>query len=86
MTKQTTIVAIGALRVKGHAYTLKASNSVNIGSFLKQRIPVENIQSFLTLSTLGEIFSRHIEIFFLIFPRKQVLTFHANCLQWRQFA
>ena len=20
------------------------------------------------------------------FPRKQVLTFHANCLQWRQFA
>ena len=26
------------------------------------------------------------EIFFLIFPRKQVLTFHANCLQWRQFA
>ena len=23
---------------------------------------------------------------FLIFPRKQVLTFHANCLQWRQFA
>ena len=28
----------------------------------------------LTLSTLG-----HIEISFLIFPRKQVLTFHANC-------
>ena len=23
---------------------------------------------------------------FLIFARKQVLTFHANCLQWRQFA
>ena len=22
----------------------------------------------------------------LIFPRKQGLTFHANCLQWRQFA
>ena len=24
--------------------------------------------------------------FFLIFPRKQDLTFHANCLHWRQFA
>ena len=36
----------------------------------------------LTLSTLGKIFSRqHFEIFFLIFPRKQDLTFHANCLQ-----
>ena len=36
----------------------------------------------LTLSTLGKIFSRqHLEIFFLIFPRKQDLTFHANCLQ-----
>ena len=23
---------------------------------------------------------------FLMFPRKQVLTFYANCLQWRQFA
>ena len=23
---------------------------------------------------------------FPIFPRKQVLTFHENCLQWRQFA
>ena len=22
---------------------------------------------------------------FLIFPRKQNLTFHANCLHWRQF-
>ena len=41
----------------------------------------------LTLSTLGIIFSRrHIEIFSLIFPRKQDLTFYVNCLQWRQFA
>ena len=33
-------------------------------------------------STLGKIFSRrHIEIIFLFFPRKQALTFHANCLQ-----
>ena len=35
----------------------------------------------LMLSTGGKIFSRqHIEIFFLIFPRKHDLTFHANCL------
>ena len=27
-----------------------------------------------------------LKYFFLIFPRKQDLTFHANCLQWRQFA
>ena len=39
------------------------------------------------LSTLGKIFSRqHTEIFFLFFPNKQDLTFHANCLQWSQFA
>ena len=25
-------------------------------------------------------------IFFFIFPRKQDLTFHANCLQWRRSA
>ena len=38
------------------------------------------------LSTLGKIFSRqYIEIFFLFFPEK-FLIFHANCLQWRQFA
>ena len=38
------------------------------------------------VSTLGKIFSRlHTEIFFF-FSRKQDLTFHANCLHWRQFA
>ena len=38
------------------------------------------------LSTLGKIFSiRHFEIFFFFyFPKKQDLTFHANCLQWIQ--
>ena len=36
---------------------------------------------FLTLSTLGYNFRRwHFGIIF--FPRKQILTFHANCLQW----
>ena len=35
----------------------------------------------LNLSALGKFFSRrHIEIFFLIFPRKQELAFHSNCL------
>ena len=35
---------------------------------------------------LGQIFSTwHIKIFFLTFPRKQDLRFHANCLCWRQF-
>ena len=39
---------------------------------------------FLTLSTLGYNFRRwHFGIIF--FPRKQILTFHANCLQWTQF-
>ena len=39
------------------------------------------------LSTLGKILSRrHLKIFFLIFPRKQDLKFHANLLKWRQFA
>ena len=27
-----------------------------------------------------------IDYIFVIFPRKQDLTFHANCLHWRQFA
>ena len=38
----------------------------------------------LTLSTLGEIFSsQHTEIFFLIFPKTHILTFHADCLHCR---
>ena len=51
-----------------------------------------NFQS-LTLSTPGKIFSRgHIEIFFLFShtkkkkKKKKKWTFHAICLQWRQFA
>ena len=42
-------------------------------------------QVCLTLSTLDKIFSRrYFEIFFLIFPGKQDLIFHANCLQCLQ--
>ena len=39
-------------------------------------------QHYLRLSTLGKKFSRqHSEIFFLFFPRRQVLTFHAICMK-----
>ena len=51
--------------------------------FQKKKKKKYHICYLLTLSTLGKIFSRlHNEIFFLIFPRKQVLTFYANCLQF----
>ena len=41
----------------------------------------------LTYSMLGKDFTKqHLEIFFLLFSPKQELTFHANCLQWRQIA
>ena len=50
-------------------------------------IAYANSNTCFSLSMLGKIFSRrHIKIFFLIRLRKQVLTFQANCLQWRQFA
>ena len=43
-------------------------------------------ETVMTHSTLGKMFDRrHFEIF-SYFPRKQDLTYHANCLQWRQFA
>ena len=35
---------------------------------------------WLMLCMLSENFSWHIEIFFLIFPRKQAFIFHTNCL------
>ena len=39
----------------------------------------------LMLSTLGKI-RWQFEIFLSFFPGNRILTFHANCLQWRQFA
>ena len=36
--------------------------------------------------SLGIFSRRQIDDIFLIFPSKQDLTFHANCLLWRQFA
>ena len=38
----------------------------------------------VTFTTLSW-FSTNLIMFFLIFPRKQDLTFLANCLYWRQF-
>ena len=44
-------------------------------------------QRVLTVSILGKHFSRrHFKIKFLIFPRKQSLIFHANCLLRREYA
>ena len=42
----------------------------------------------LTLGTLRKFLQQttYWNIFVLIFSRKQGFTFHANCLQWRQFA
>ena len=40
----------------------------------------------LTLSMLGKISEDNILKYFFYFPRKQDLTFHANCLLRRQFA
>ena len=37
-------------------------------------------------NSLGKFSRLHIDDIFLIFPRKQAMTFHANCLPWRQFA
>ena len=42
-------------------------------------------RSFNLHHSLGWSSRQHIDDTFLIFPRKQVLTFHADCLQWRQF-
>ena len=36
--------------------------------------------------SLGKFSRRQIHDSFFIFPREQDLIFHANCLQWRQFA
>ena len=61
-------------------YSSGLPTSIQISSCLK-------IYITLTLSTLGNIYSRQqIRDIFLICPRKQDLTFHANCFQWGQFA
>ena len=46
----------------------------------------KNKKVIFMLSLLGKKFSRHFEIFYLIFARKKTQTFHANCLLGRQLA
>ena len=59
-------------------YLTAADRDINVAEILKYNV---------TLGTLQKSFSgQHFEICFLIFSRKHVLTFHANCLHWTQFA
>ena len=55
--------------------------------FLISALLGQLLHAALTLSMLGEILADDIlkDVSYLFF-RKQDLTFHANCLQWRQFA
>ena len=48
---------------------------------------LQTVSRLFIYHSLG-YFQRHdkLVIFFLFFLRKQDLTFHANCLHWRQFA
>ena len=68
------------------------TEKIQVGQFVSMthfsQVHIELLFPYLLmLSSLGKIFSRqHFKIFLLFFPRKQNLTFHANCLQWRQFA
>ena len=50
--------------------------------------PRRNMKCIYTLAftTLWAIFSRRQILIFLLFPEKLDLTFHANCLHWRQLA
>ena len=47
---------------------------------------IKRIQRFNLYHSLGIFSRRQNDVIFLIFPRKQDLTFHANCLLRRQFA
>ena len=65
----------------GIASIYKTSNDSNLNT------TVLRLTGYVTLSMVGKNFCwRHVEIFFLLFTRKHVLTFHANCLFMRQFA
>ena len=47
---------------------------------------LKQIRSVNLYHSLGIFSRRQIDDIFLIFPRKQDITFHANCLLRRQFA
>ena len=54
---------------------------------LQGRVYLGSAGQGLILSMLNNSFSRgHFAVFFFFFPEKQDLIFHANCLDWRQFA
>ena len=42
--------------------------------------------NFILTTLLANSTDEKFMIFFYMFPRKQDLTFHANCLHWRQYA
>ena len=77
-------------------FVLCRLNRVEMSTAFILNIPTSTwITHWQTLQTLinrslplfGLIFTRwHTGNIFHIFPRKQDLTIHANCLQWRQFA
>ena len=52
----------------------------------KYRVPVYINGEINLYHSLGIFSRRQIDDIFLIFPRKQDMTFHANCLLRRQFA
>ena len=55
----------------------RLASSVPVGVVVDVGACSCNVHTLSTLSTLGKFFSRrHTEFFFLIFPRKQDLTFH----------
>ena len=49
-------------------------------------LDISPIRSFNLYHSLGWFSRWQIDEIFLFFPRKQDLTFYANCLHWRQFA
>ena len=52
----------------------------------RYQIKIETCFLFNLYHSLGIFSRRQNDVIFLIFPRKQDLTFHANCLLRRQFA
>ena len=95
MTNQTTIVVIGSLRVKGNGYfplgvdLFKGKElSQNGFAFLLKMGDnlVVSLVNKTILFTLEKLSRQQMNDIFLVFPRKQGMKLHANCLLRRQFA
>ena len=67
-------------QVKGSLFEVPDNN------FLQDTKKDSNGDFFNLYHSLGIFSRRQNDVIFLIFPRKQDLTFHANCLLRRQFA